>query len=52
MYSLSNYVKDALIALVVVALLKKPEQLRHVIRTLLVVGIFLGTISVHQYLTR
>lgn len=52
MSSLSNYVKDALIALVVVALLKKPEQLRQVIRTLLVVGIFLGTISVHQYLTR
>jgi O-antigen ligase len=49
--SLSNYVKDALIALVVVALLKKPYQFRHVIYTLLLIGIFIGTISVHQYVT-
>ena len=52
MYSLSNYVKDALIALVVVALLKKPGQFRSVIYTLLIVGAFIGTISVHQYLTK
>src|SRR5215208_5486317 len=52
MYSLSNYVKDALIALVVVALLKKPYQFRQVIYTLLVIGVFLGAISVHQYLTK
>lgn len=51
-YSLSNYVKDALIALVVVALLKKPHQFRHVIYTLLVIGVFVGSISVHQYLTK
>jgi putative inorganic carbon (hco3(-)) transporter len=49
--SLSNYVKDALIALVVVALLKKPYQFRNVIYTLLIVGVFIGTISVHQYVT-
>ena len=49
--SLSNYVKDALIALVVVALLKKPHQFRHVIYTLLIIGIFIGMISVHQYVT-
>lgn len=49
--SLSNYVKDALIALVVVALLKKPQQFRHVIYTFLIIGIFIGTISVHQYVT-
>jgi O-antigen ligase len=49
--SLNNYVKDALIALVVVALLKKPQQFKHVIYTLLIIGIFLGSISVHQYLT-
>lgn len=49
--SLSNFVKDALIALVVVALLKKPHQFRHVIYTLLIIGIFLGAISVHQYMT-
>jgi putative inorganic carbon (hco3(-)) transporter len=49
--SLSNYVKDALIALVVVALLKRPYQFRNVIYTMLIVGIFIGTISVHQYVT-
>lgn len=49
--SLSNYVKDALIALVVIALLKKPHQFRHVIYTMLLIGIFIGTISVHQYAT-
>jgi O-antigen ligase len=52
MASLSNYVKDALIALVVVALLKKPHQFRHVIYTFLIIGAFIGTISVHQYLTK
>jgi putative inorganic carbon (hco3(-)) transporter len=51
MDSLSNYVKDALIAVVVVALLKRPQQFRNVIYTLLIVGIFIGTISVHQYVT-
>jgi putative inorganic carbon (hco3(-)) transporter len=50
--SLSDFIKDALIALVVVVLLKKPQQFRHVIYTLLVIGIFIGSISVHQYLTR
>jgi O-antigen ligase len=50
--SLSNYVKDALIAVVVVALLKKPQQFRHVIYTLLVIGVFIGALSVHQYLTK
>ena len=49
--SLSNFVKDALIALVVVALLKKPHQFRNVIYTLLIVGVFIGTISVHHYVT-
>jgi O-antigen ligase len=37
---------------VVVALLKKPHQFRHVIYTLLIVGAFIGTISVHQYVTK
>ncbi len=49
--ALGNYVKDALIALVVVALLKKPHQFRYVIYTLLIVGIFIGTINIHQYVT-
>jgi O-antigen ligase len=52
MYSLSNYVKDALIALVIVALLKKPNQFRHVIYTLLFTGVFISSFSVHQYLTQ
>ena len=51
MDSLSNFVKDALIALVVVALLKKPSQFRNVIYTLILIGIFIGMISVHQYVT-
>lgn len=51
-YSLSNYVKDALIALVVVALLKKPQQFRQVIYTLLFVGIFISSFSIHQYVTK
>lgn len=50
--SLGNYVKDALIAVVVVALLRRPQQFRHVIYTLLVIGIFIGSLSVHQYLTK
>lgn len=50
-YSLSNYVKDAMIALVIVALLKKPHQFRQVIYTLLFTGIFISSFSVHQFLT-
>jgi len=50
-YTLSNYVKDVLITLVVVVLLRRALALRHVIWTLLAVGIFLGTLSVFQYLT-
>jgi putative inorganic carbon (hco3(-)) transporter len=49
--SLGNYVKDALIALVVVALLKKTHQFRYVIYTLLIIGIFIGIINIHQYVT-
>lgn len=51
-YSLSNFVKDALITLVIVALLKKPHQLRQVIYTLLFTGIFISSFSIHQYVTR
>ena len=50
-YTLSNYVKDALIALVVVVLLKRAAAFRHVIWTLLAAGIFIGSLSVFQYLT-
>ena len=49
--TLSNYVKDALITVVIVVLLRKAPTFRHVIWTLLVAGIFLGSLSVFQYLT-
>lgn len=51
-YSLSNFVKDALITLVIVALLKKPRQLRQVIYTLLFTGVFISSFSIHQYVTK
>jgi O-antigen ligase len=51
LYTLSNYVKDALITVVVVVLLRRAPAFRHVIWTLLAVGIFLGTLGVFQYLT-
>jgi O-antigen ligase len=51
LYTLSNYVKDALITLVIVGLLKRPAAFRHVIWTLLAIGIFLGTLSIYQYFT-
>jgi O-antigen ligase len=50
-YKLSNYVKDAIIALVIVALMKRPPILRHVTWSLLTAGIFMGTLSVFQYIT-
>jgi putative inorganic carbon (HCO3(-)) transporter len=51
LYSLSNYVKDALIALVIVALLKRPQQLRQLMYTFLFIGVFISSFSVHQFLT-
>ncbi len=50
--ALDDYVKNVAIALVVIAILRNPSQLKRVIWTLLVVGIFLGALSVYQYLTR
>ena len=49
--TLGNYVKDALITIVIVMLLKRAPTFRHVIWTLLATGIFLGSLSVFQYLT-
>ncbi len=51
LYTLSNYVKDALITLVIVVMLKRGPAFRHVIWTLLAIGIFLGSLSVFQHLT-
>jgi O-antigen ligase len=49
--TLSDYVKDALIALVIVVLLKRGTAFRRVIWTLLIIGLFLGALSVFQYVT-
>ena len=45
------YVKDALLAVTVILLLNRGAALRGVVWSLLTAGIFLGTISVVQYLT-
>lgn len=50
-YKLSNYVKDAVIALLAVVLMRRPPILRHVVWSLLASGIFMGTLSVFQYFT-
>lgn len=46
-----DYWKDGLIAVLVAALIQKKSTFRHVIWALLLSGIFVGTISVIQYLT-
>jgi putative inorganic carbon (hco3(-)) transporter len=46
-----NYLKDALIALLVVALLKDGQVFRRVIWMLLAAGIFLGSLTTFQILT-
>lgn len=50
--ALLDYVKDAVIAIVVVVLLKRAPNFRHVIWTLLLAGILMGTITVYQYYTK
>ena len=49
--ALSDFVKDIIIVAVIIALTPSGEALRRVIWTLLIAGIFLGTISVYQQLT-
>lgn len=48
--SLSDFVKNAFIAIIVIVLLKNGARLKLVIWSLLFSGIFLGSISVYQYL--
>jgi putative inorganic carbon (HCO3(-)) transporter len=48
--AVSDYFKDAIIAVIVVILLQTPTTMRRVVWTLLATGIFMGTISVYQYL--
>ncbi len=50
--TITDYLKDAIIALIVVILLQRGESFRRVIWVLLITGIFLGTLSAYQALTR
>jgi putative inorganic carbon (HCO3(-)) transporter len=47
-----DYAKDAIIAIVVVVLLQSRPSFRKTMWTLIIVGIFLGGLSVHQYVTK
>ncbi len=47
----SDFIKDGIIAVLVVMLLQHTEDFYRAIWALLFVGIFLGTLSVYQYLT-
>jgi len=49
--SLSVFVKDAFIAIIIIILLNNVTRLNRVIWSLLFAGVFMGTISVYQYLT-
>lgn len=51
-HTLEDYIKDVLITLVVVVILKRAPVFRNVIWSLLVAGTFLGTLSVIQYFTK
>ncbi len=48
---LVDYAKDGAIAVIVALLITRAETLRRVIWALLIAGLFLGTITVFQYLT-
>ena len=49
--SLNDFVKDVFITFIVIVLLNNGNRLRGIIWSLLAAGIFMGTISVYQYLT-
>lgn len=49
--ALFDYVKDVIIAIIIIVLLKDAETFKRTIWILLLVGIFLGGISVYQYVT-
>ena len=49
--SLSDFVKDAFIAIIIIILLNNVTRLNLVVWSLLFAGIFMGTFSVYQYLT-
>ena len=47
----SDYIKDAVITVIMVMMIQKQSTFRQAIWALLAAGIFLGSISVYQYLT-
>lgn len=49
--ALVDFAKDGIVAIAVVILLQRAVTLRHVVWTLVVVGIFIGSLSVFQQLT-
>lgn len=49
--ALEDFIKDAIIAVILIILLERGATLRRVVWALIAAGIFMGTISVHQYLT-
>jgi O-antigen ligase len=49
--SLNDIAKDVFIAFIVIVLLNSGARLRGVVWSLLIAGVFMGTISVYQYLT-
>ncbi len=49
--ALINFIKDAVILLIIVILLQRGLALRYVVWTLLAAGVFVGTINTYQYLT-
>lgn len=48
--AVEDYIKDAIIAVIIAILMQRAVTMRRVIWALMATGIFMGTISVHQYL--
>jgi O-antigen ligase len=49
--AINDFWRDGLIAVIIVILMRNASSLRHVVWALIGVGIFLGSISVYQYVT-
>jgi O-antigen ligase len=49
--TLIDYLKDAVIAIIIIMLIQRPSSLYRAVWALLITGIFMGTLSVYQQLT-
>ncbi|MFZ5922338.1 MAG: O-antigen ligase family protein [Chloroflexota bacterium] len=49
--TLTDYLKDAVIAIIIIMLIQRPSSLRRAVWALLLTGLFMGTLSVFQQLT-